>query len=653
MPDAFEQQLESLETATQPKVDKKIINVWNRFKEMGSLELSTLSPFAVVFVLTSQSILKSLGEEGFNTLSDIKWYRIDLKGIGKKIAFPIGATKNIFETINFSGGIALNNFEIGYEGSLKQLKGSFTFDILSLDEFENNFVASSLLSPYNLLLTIHGHSGANIWVDLPFNLENGEEWKTQIESQNPGLWSVNLCSLIKRNFNPTDNGYSCQCDIIQHSTTKSGSSSNTQTNQDFKNYSQQNQVYIAGSTKSIFDKLIDKTKIISNLNNVYKSNNYDYILNKLSNTWFNSQEDFIQNYSFNRTNEDGKSEYIYDTILYPLGLVCESIISSHYEKNPHEPIMTILYEDVGKLNLPPFKFSIYNGEETKTFELPIQSTFDIPIAHQKVERLLQMPDTQWKEALYGACELVNKEYRLLYKGINKTIENSYFNMSFEFAEQKIDREINERAPLDEDNDMIFEYRAKNSLIGNIGLESSSINLESIAALGYGNILGKRNSVFLDKDVSQNKEINSVETKQPTNEDEIFSTNLNDTKEGDDVKNAELLINLYGDDSASRGFLIRLFSQILTIETHGISGLLPMQICWVRGLTKGLNGKHVIWSINERVDSNSYTTSLKLINLSFTQDVTGIQDNTVNKTEESDNKQTTTIGETTDKIFEKK
>lgn len=652
MPDGFEQQVDAIETATPLKVDQKIINVWNKFKQMGSMELSTLSPFAVVFILTSPSILKSLGPEGFNTLSDMKWYRVDIKGIGKKIAFPIGATKNVFETVNFSGGIALNQFELGYEGSVKQLKGSFTFDILSLDEFEYDFVASSLLSPYNMLLTVHGHSGANIWVDLPFNIENGGEWKTQVESQNPGLWAMNVCQLIKRSFNQTETGYTCQCDIYQHATTKSGSTSNEVTNQDFKNYSQQNQIYISGSTGKIFDKLIDKTKILSNLSNVYKSNNYDYILNKISNTWFNSQSEFIESHSFNRTNENGEKEYIYDTILYPLGIICESIISAHYEKNPHDPIMSILYEDVGNLNIPPFKFSIFDGQTTKTFELPIKSAFDIPIPKQKVERLLQMPDTQWKEALYKACELVSKEYRLLYKGINKTVNNAYFSMAFEFAEQKIDKEINEKSPIDEDKDLIFEYRSKNSLIGNISLESSTINLESIAALGYNNIFGARNTITLDKDVSQNKELNATEIKQPTNEDQIHTTNLADTKDGNDVSNAELLINLYNDDSASRGFLIRLFSQILNIDIHGLSGLMPMQICWVRGLTRGLNGKHVIWSINEIVNSSGYTVNLKLINLSFTQDVTGVQDNATNKEEDKD-KQNTIIGQTTDKIFQDK
>lgn len=654
----FNKQIDSLETTTPVQISPDVINAWNTFKNMSTMELSTLSPFAVIFLVVNPAILDGLNQINSSALSEIKWYKANIRGYGKKIVFPIAATKNIFETINFSGGLGLTNFSIGSE-YLQMISGNFSFDILSLDEFDNNFVASAFLSPVNVLLTVHGWSGPNIWVDLPFDLKNGEEWETEVGSINPGLWSINLVNLTNRTFTPNESSFSCECTFKQHTTTNVGSAEDNSEdkNESFKVASDQFKNFTTGSSQKINENLIDKSTLLSKLRNVYKDSNFDYINKKLNDSWFVSQDEFIKKYSLKRKNEDGDDDYVYDRIFYPLGMVIESIIAAHYSKNSTEPLMRVLYEETYNstteedLNLPPYRFSANDGNNKETWSLPIKSAFDIPIPREKVQAILQKPDNQWREAIFQLISSVKPEYRLLQKGINKTINNTYFDCTLEFTEQKIDKEIAKSLEIDEEKDLIFEYRAKNSLIGNVTLETSSINLENAAALGLQNILGERSTVFLDNDSSGNKEVSISTTKQPTN-DEKYDYVENDVQDND-IQNAELITNLYTNDSANRGFLLRLFSQILTIETHGIAGISTAQVCWVRGLTKGLNGKYMILSITENVVPDGYTLSLKLANLNFAQDSIGLQNLQNNSNENNDNIDNTSTTTTTNTVNETK
>lgn len=636
----YSEQLNSIETGTPIQIEPDIVNIWNEFRNSSTMDLSNLTPFAVVFLVVSPSILNGLGSNGLDVLGELKWYKADIKGYGKTVVFPIAATKNIFETTNFQGGLGISQFNIGWEGNTRIMRGSFSFNLLSLDEFDQNFVAAAMLSPYNTVLTVHGWSGPGIWIDLPFNLEQGSEWKTQIESINPGLWSNNLMKISQRVYTPDETGYSCECSLIQHSTAGLGSSDVKQGNisEQFKSHSNQSRHFITGSSQTIQDNLIDKSKLLSKLENIYKDSNLEYIKEKLNSTWFSSQKEFVEKYSLKRVNEDGINENVSDVIFYPLGLVTEAIIAAHYEKNPLEPLMNILYESTtingDTINIPNYTFSLYDGENSSTFEIPIKSAFDIPIPRKKIEKILQKPDTQWKDAIYEVVSSVKNEYRLLHKGINRTLNGAYLTFSLEFAEQKIDKEISKSnvSEINEDLDFILEYRSQNSLMGPVSLETSNINLEAIAALGFAEgKFGLRNTIFLDSDTDDNKEVNAVSTKQPTNEDERHDYIKDDITNG--IENAELITNLYANDSSNRGFLLRLLSQMVSTEIHGISGLIPMQMCWVRGLTKGLNGKHLIWTVKENITSQSFTVSLQLINLNYAQDNTGIQNDNENSVQD--------------------
>lgn len=655
--DGYTQQVEFITKGKAMPVNKDIINVWNRFRKMSTMELSTFSPFVVIFLVVTPSIFEGTENEP-NKFDDIKWYTANIKGLGERIVFPIGATKNIYETTNFSGGIGITNFEIGWLGNIGSIRGSFSYDVMSLDEFDNNFLGAALLSPYNTVISIHGWSGVGIWNDLPFDLENGDIWNVKIESLNPGYSAVNTLNISKRDYTLTESGYNCVCTLTQHSQTQEGSDKNTDTKNDNKSKTSFDQfsTYTNGSSESIFENLIDKSKIIGSLNNVYKDENYNYIIKKINDTWFSSQDDYVKNYSLTRKNENGVEEAVHTNIYYPLGLVAESIITAHFNKNQSEPIMRIVYEDVSdpetneNIKLPEFSFSISDGNESKTFTLPIKSAFDIPIPYEKIKKILQTPETQWREALYKLFECPDDEYRIAYIGINKTINECLFNMSLEFMEQKISKEIidSDRKPLDENTDLVFEYRSQNSLIGNISLEASNINLESLAALGYNNIMGQKTSMLMDVDESGNTEVTATTSKQSTEDDNTHKYNKDDITDGGDIGNTKLISNLSGNESFSRGFLIRLFAQILNIDTHGIAGLLPFQRCWVRGLTKGLNGKYVINSIKDIVTPNSYVTNLQLLNLNYSQDSTGLQSikqNTSNT--DSDNSTTNTNNEETD------
>ena len=293
--DTYKLQLDSIETGTPIQIEPDIVNIWNEFRRSSTMDLSNLTPFAVIFLVVSPSILNGLGSNGLDVLGELKWYKADIKGYGKTVIFPIAATKNIFETTNFQGGLGITQFNVGWEGNTRIMRGSFSFNLLSLDEFDQNFTAAAMLDPYNTVLTVHGWSGPGIWIDLPFNLKQGEEWKTQIESINPGLWSNNLMKISQRVYTPDETGYSCECTLIQHSTAGIGSSDVKDGNkgEQFKSYSEQSRHFITGSAQTIQDNLIDKSKLLSKLENIYKDKILEYIKDKLNSTWFNSQKEFV------------------------------------------------------------------------------------------------------------------------------------------------------------------------------------------------------------------------------------------------------------------------------------------------------------------------------------------------------------------------
>jgi hypothetical protein len=623
--EALEKQKQQIIDGKDVPVDLEIINAWNIKRKMSALDISTLSPFVVIFIVLDTN-LKPLIENRYG--KTLQMYQANLGG-KRKILVPLAMTRNVYETTNFAGGLGITNFTIGYEKTLTQLTGNFSFSIPTLDDFDEDFSAAAMLTPYNILLTMHGWSGPGIFLNLPWNLAPNEIWESDLESLNKGWWSINSVYMYKRTFNHSGNGYEVTCDFGQMYNAKGASG------QDPTTLNQLEQDFTIGSSININDAL-NKTKILSNINNVYNGGNVEYIKNFLNNSWFIELDQYLKEFSVSRKNENGEEEFVTDTVYYPLGIVLEAIMSVNYDINQNT-FMKIKYgvldsskwDDLKKSSeLPAFRFTLSNGKDNKTFEIPVASTFDIPISKKSIEKILSKPQNKWGDHIKDILDLAPSNFKIALVGNNHTIDDKIFTHELRFSDLLIDKEVLKNNPINETSELILDYRSPNSLMGEVSMQASDVGLEKLSTPLIWNSLTK-NGIRVDTKEdpdTQNKETTITKPLAPTDKDDDPKYQLNDSN---NEFNNQILTEILSDKSKLRGFLIRSLSQVITVDVHGLAGLIPIHTCFVRGLSTGMNGRHVILKVLDTVTPSNYTTNLRLANVQQVQDLEGF-----NKTEDN-------------------
>lgn len=638
--EVLEKQKKQILDGKNVPVDLEIIQAWNYKRRMSALELSTLSPFVVIFIVLDTN-LKPMIEHRYAKSMQI--YEANIGG-KRKILVPLAMTKNIYETVNFAGGLGITNFSIGYEKTLTQLTGSFSLSIPTLDDFDEDFSAAAMLTPYNILLTIHGWSGPGIFLNLPWNLAEGEIWETDLESLNKGWWSINTVYMYKRTIQHSGNGYEVTCDFGQLYNAKGG------TKQDPTTLNQLEQDFTIGSSININDNL-DSSKILSNINNVYSGKNVTYIKSFLDNCWYTNIQKYYQDFSLSRKNENGEEEYITDTVYYPIGIVLEAINSANYDINKNT-FMQIKYgvvegvwqKLIKSTKIPSYRFTLSDGKKNKTFEIPITSTFDIPIPKKGLEKILSKPENKWADHVKDVLNLIPTNYKISFTGNNHTIDDITFSHELKFTDLILDEEILKNPPVDEMSELILDYRSPNSLMGEIQMQTSNVGLEKLSTPLIWNSLTRNGSkIDADEDPETKEKQTKVTTPlAPSDKDDDHKYELSDSN---NEFNNQILTEILSDKSKLRGFLIRSLSQVITVDIHGLAGIIPIHTCFVRGLSTGMNGRHIVLKVLDTITPNSYTTNLNLANVNQYQDLETFknqQDGTISSSD-NNNKVITNIG----------
>jgi hypothetical protein len=266
-----------------------------------------------------------------------------------------------------------------------------------------------------------------------------------------------------------------------------------------------------------------------------------------------------------------------------------------------------------------FEFELYDGEETITRTIKINSSFDIPLLKDDVDFILRKPSSTWDETINNLVSICPSIYRASINPFNK-ISDSENQIAHThvigFPEAKLEKEIKkkEKELPNSVKDLILDYRTQDSLVGEPQIEQSSVGLEKLVnPIVWPSLFGSESILDLGED--ENTESKDVEVKKsstPTNENRsrYFSSSIQDMSE----QNTKLLANIFSDNSANRGVLIRSLSQTLNLDIHGTTGIFPLQLVWVRGLTVGMNGKHVVLGVQHNISPESFTTNLRLGNL---------------------------------------
>jgi hypothetical protein len=625
--DIFKTQFDAIKDGHPIEPDLNVVDVWNTKRKMSSMELSTLTPFACVFIILGGDITEKLKQRGY--LKSGTYFKTHIEGFGSKdsvqTAVLLGATKTVYETPSLAGGLGIQNFEIGYTKTLTNLQGKFSLTVPSLEEFDEDFVASSLLSPFNILHCVYGWSGPNIYINLPWNsmLKDGI-WRTSVESFNPGWWGTNTVYLYNRSVNPQGTSYQFDLTFVQTHTGIMTTPETGDQQKDAKSLTNKfweiRRNFTKDMNKKVFNDsfVLGKESLYDDLEKCYQSYS-QYPKDLLDKTWFTNIEDYKKTYGISRVNEEGNTEYVIDTIFYPLGLVIENLIISHFRENGAKELKKIFYASSEGLNLMDFEFELYDGEETITRTIKINSSFDIPLLKDDVDFILRKPSSTWDETINNLVSICPSIYRASINPFNK-ISDSENQIAHThvigFPEAKLEKEIKkkEKELPNSVKDLILDYRTQDSLVGEPQIEQSSVGLEKLVnPIVWPSLFGSESILDLGED--ENTESKDVEVKKsstPTNENRsrYFSSSIQDMSE----QNTKLLANIFSDNSANRGVLIRSLSQTLNLDIHGTTGIFPLQLVWVRGLTVGMNGKHVVLGVQHNISPESFTTNLRLGNL---------------------------------------
>jgi len=626
--DIFKTQFDAIKDGTPIDPDLNVVDVWNTKRKMSSMELSTLTPFACVFIILGGSFTEKLKQRGY--LKAGTYFKTHIEGFGSKdstqTAVLLGATKTVYETPNLAGGLGIQSFEIGYTKTLTNLQGKFSLTVPSLEEFDEDFVASSLLSPFNILHCVYGWSGPNIYINLPWNsmLKDGI-WRTSVESLNPGWWGTNTVYLYNRSVSPQGTSYQFDLTFVQ---THTGIMQTPETGNEQKDsksltdkFWQIRNNFTKDMNKKVFNDSFVKGKesLYDDLEKCYQSYS-QYPKDLLDKTWFSNIDDYKKTYGISRVNEDGNTEYVIDTIFYPLGLVIENLIVSHFRENGAKELKKIFYASSEGLNLIDFEFQLYDGTETITRTIKINSSFDIPLLKDDVDFILRKPSNTWDETINNLVSICPSIYRASINPFNKISDSENqigHTHVIGFPEIKIEQEVKKKEKELPNNikDLILDYRTQDSLVGEPQIEQSSVGLEKLVnPIVWPSLFGSESILDLGEDEETgSKDVEVQKSSTPTNENRsrYFSSSIQDMSE----QNTKLLANIFSDNTANRGVLIRSLSQSLTLDIHGTTGIYPLQLVWVRGLTVGMNGKHVILGVQHNISPESFTTNLRLGNLS--------------------------------------
>lgn len=643
--------LEAIENGKEIQPSPKIINVWDYKKQMSAMELSAYSPFVAIYVVLNDV-------DGFLDMiqkrysRSITYYKAKLGTETGKILIPIAATQSVFQTVNFAGGVGINSFDIGYEGTLTQLTGNFNVTIPTLDDFEYDFTSAILINPVNYYLIFHGWMGPGVILDIPWNEKPGSVWeKNATEQINPGWWSMNSVVSWKRDIMPQGNGYSCNIkfgQIYRGQETKEDASVHYDNS---KFYTSGDSNFMRGTSQGITQGVNNASDLIAKINNkgIYSGKNLTYTQELINACpWFQSLEQFKTDYSIKKTDEDGNDDIIYSPIYYPLGIVLESVIaeasmgeSNKTEKSKQSELI-INYGKLTEGELPSYKFTLKSGDEKKECEFKINSAFDIPIRKELVERVLQKYSNKLVDHIKDIINLAPNNYSLTFLGGEKSVNERTWTHDLNFGPLNIDKEARKDDFAIEGNDLIFDFRSPTSLMTEPQLQASGLGLEKLAnPVAWSKLFGESSKMsFSLKDNLVN--ISKTNTMGKDVDRDISGIKIDDNSEFA----SEMLTKIVNDEGGVRGFLIRALSQSIQFDIHGLAGLTSMVVTWVRGLASGMDGKYVILTIKDTVTPAGYYTTLKLGNLSVLKTEQKVQkqdekdaDDAKNKKEEEERKKT--------------
>lgn len=679
-------QYDALKDGQAVNVDPRVLATWNFKKKMSAFELSTLTPFAIIFIIGDAS----LGEYIQQKKIPVTYYTAEIEGYGdkgtKSTLVLLGQTKPLFGTKqsfpyisenpinidNRQGTLGVQSFSIGYERNLTNLKGSATLVLPMLSEFETDFVATMLLSPFNILYCMYGWVDKNIPLNLPWdsNLKNNSGvWKTSIDSISPGWWQACTMYMWKRTFALQGTQYTCDLQFVQSwPNIDSGKAPYSDSVPDSKNLASNianyNMMVGPGQTApAILNDLANPSELMRKLSENY-TERYNYINELYSNCWYKGEANFKDTFGVEIKDDKGETKKVSEVMMYPLGLIIEAMVVEQSSKNllqqnlyaritddrkyPDDPGNIAVTSQPTFNELPKFIFTVSNGKEIVEKILDIKSTFDIPIPKATVEAIMRKRKISTKDAIREVLNSVPDIYRVIQIGVNtirstgpRTIsESDYKNTSFthiiDWTEMKVDKMVvdylkNRKLPNDS-NDFIVSIGEKYSLAGDAQLEASNIGLEQLA-----------NSVVWKTLYGGNKSANS-DGKTPVNQKSddkpdilVFKTEQGKQKA---EENNEIIKNLWSNEGTldQRGYLIRSLSQVLSLNMHGTTGLLPMQAIWVKGLNNAMSGLHVILGVNHTITPENFTTNLRLGNLASMQDFGFLISEQSKKEEEQNKKQ---------------
>jgi hypothetical protein len=636
---SLQKRLDAVRDGAEVKPNPEIVAVWDYKKNMSAMELSSYSPFVAIYVVLKDNA-EWLAQLQKKYSRQIKWWKAQIGNSNStKILVPIAATQSVFETVDFGGGVGISTFDIGYEGTLTQLKGSFNCIIPTLDDFNYDFSAAVLINPVNYYLIFHGWSGPGIFIDGPWNQKAETTWKCDKgESICPGWWAMNNVVSWSRNIMPQGYGYTCD---VKFGQIYRGVDIEEDSDKEYNNnqfYTSGVQNYMQGSSDAIFKNINSASDLLAKIKNdgIYQGSNLTSLEEKFNDPticWFTDLKSFKDKYSIKKTDDNKESVDSYPPELYPIGLALEAIIAEKFVKG-QEPIAKIKYDNSPD-GTPDYSFTVKSGKKSETHSIAIKNSFSVPINKRAFERILQKSANKTIDHIKQAIALTPGNYQLTLKAIsgNETTDEGSYTHKLCWANDKIDKEASKNDLPIEGEDLIFDFRSFNSLITEPQLQASTLGLEQLTNPVVWSKIFPADNMKISGSL-KDKDLFITKSKTPTSfsDKDVSKVKLDDNDEW----SSEMLIKISDDKLPLRGFLIRSLAQTVQFDIHGTAGMQVMEICWLRGMAAEMNGKHVILSVKDTVTPEGYWTTLKLSNLTQYR-MENVADTEISKQEEIDKK----------------